>query len=368
MREIQGRTVAKKKGAMLLILLLLLLGLSACGKPIAQEGETKEVTDCMGRAVTIPQDPQRVVCLYASTAHIVAMLDEGDRIVGVPNGVKTDVLMSTKYPKLEEASVPAQTGVINAEELLSLDADVALVRESTAQTPGETEKLDKLGIPYVVVDYASIEGLKEAVTVTGQVFNKETQAAEYNRFVEETITMVEGRLSGKTANAPKVYHAVNEAIRTDAQDDISMEIIQKAGCIDVAEGKALIQEKDSAYTTIEEIYNWSPEAIIANEASVKNYILNDGKWSGLTAVKEQQVYTLPVGISRWCHPGSMEPQMGVLAVAYQFYPEAFADFDFNAYVRDYYQKYFDLSLDKETVNKILSGEGMRKSNSADKGK
>ena len=76
----------------------------------------KTVTDCSGRKAEIPEDPQRVACLYATAAHMMAMLDEQDKIVGCPNGVKSDVLMQMKYPEITDTATPHQEGSINTEE------------------------------------------------------------------------------------------------------------------------------------------------------------------------------------------------------------------------------------------------------------
>jgi len=88
-------------------------------------------------------------------------------------------------------------------------------------------------------------------------------------------------------------------------------------------------------------------------------MLSDPKWSGLKAVAEQKVTTLPVGVTRWGHPGSMEPHMAALFIATTFYPELFADIDLTQTVKDYYQQWFDLTLTDADVAAILSGEGMR---------
>lgn len=349
-----------------LFILLLVLSLAAgCGSDsTSTPTETKTITDCVGRTVEIPEDPQRVACMYASTAHMMAMLDEGDKIVGAPNGVKSDVLMQMKYPQITETATPYQEGTINVEELLRIDADLVLVRYSTAENEGETEKLDELGIPYVVIDYLSIEELEQAITVMGQVFGKEEQAKDYLGFMDDTMDMVSRRIGDVPRDQwPQVYHSVNEAIRTDGEGDICGEIMNLAYVNDMSIEQGVGSGGDKTYTTLEEIYNWDPDAFIANESSVTEYILSDSKWVGLTAVKSRAVYTLPVGATRWCHPGSMEAHMGVLAVARQFYPEAFADFDLDTYVKDYYEQYFGLTIDDQTVSQILSGEGMRVSNS-----
>ena len=355
----------KKKIVSILAVLVMLFSVTACGSSSGPaKGAAKIITDCAGRTVEIPEEPQRVACLYASTAHMMAMLDEGDKIVGAPGGVKSDVLMQMKYPQIKETATPYQEGSINVEELLRVEADMALVRYSTASNKGEVEKLEKVGIPYVVVDYTTIEELQNAIDVMGKVFNKEEQAQKYIQFQKDTIEMVNGKLKDVAEeNWPSVYHSVNEAIRTDGEGDICGEIMNLAAVKNISIEKRVQAGGDKTYTTLEEIYKWDPLAFIANESSVTDYILSDSKWEGLTAVKNKKVYTLPVGATRWCHPGSMEAHMGVLAVAKLFYPDKFADMDLEAYTSDYYQEYFDLKLDHKAVKKILSGEGMRMSNS-----
>ena len=253
---------------------------------------------------------------------------------------------------------------VNAEELLRLDTDLALVSYSLAASEGEMAKLDELGIPYVVIDYTTIDELRTAVKVAGDVFDKQDKAQEYLEFFDDTLTMVDERLADvDMKDAPSVYHSVNEAIRTDPEGSICGEIMEKAKVEDVSIAKGTLATGKNAYVTLEEIYNWDPDAFIANEYSVTDYILSDSKWSRLTAVKNKKVYTLPVGATRWCHPGSMEAHMGVLAVALQFYPDRFDDFDMKKYTADYYESYFGLELDDNTIDKILAGEGMRASNS-----
>ena len=356
----------KKQNVIISIILTLMLALTitGCGGDSSSAQADRTVTDCLGREVEIPDNPQNVACLYATAAHMMAMLDEGDKIVGCPNGVKSDVLMQMKYPGITETATPHQEGSVNAEELLRIDTDLALVSYSLAASEGEMAKLDELGIPYVVIDYTTIDELRTAVKVAGDVFDKQDKAQEYLEFFDDTLTMVDERLADVyMKDAPSVYHSVNEAIRTDPEGSICGEIMEKAKVEDVSIAKGTLATGKNAYVTLEEIYNWDPDAFIANEYSVTDYILSDSKWSRLTAVKNKKVYTLPVVATRWCHPGSMEAHMGVLAVALQFYPDRFDDFDMKKYTADYYESYFGLELDDNTIDKILAGEGMRASNS-----
>lgn len=353
----------KKTIISILLVILLLFSFCSCSSGSIAQDETRTITDCIGREVDVPENPQNVACLYATAAHMMAMLDEGEHIVGCPNGVKSDVLMQMKYPEIQDTATPHQEGSVNAEELLRIEADLALVSYSLAGNDGEMKKLDDLGIPYVVIDYTSIDELKNAITVAGDVFGKQQQAADYIEFFDDTLELVDERLDDVSMEkAPQVYHSVNEATRTDPEGTICSEIMERAKVVDLSVSKGMTSTGKNAYVTLEELYKWDPEAMIANEYSTTEYVLSDSKWEGLTAVKDKKVYTLPVGATRWCHPGSMEAHMGVLAIAIQFYPEKFKDFDMESYVGDYYKTYFGLDLDQQTIAKILTGKGMRKSN------
>ncbi len=346
----------------LLIIGLLLSTLTGCQtQNQTATVPTKTIVDCLGREVKIPADPQRVACLYASTAHILAMLGQEDKIVGIPNGIKRDVLMTYKRPDIGSVSVPFNDGAINIEELLATNTDLVLLRQSTAENAGEIEKLDKAGIPWVVIDYASLDDLQKAITVTGTVFNQQQRATDYNAALQQTLTLISQRVSSLPETArPRVYHAVNEAARTDLAGDLCSQITDAAGIINVsAQGGSLITDAEKTMTTLEQIYSWNPDAIIANDINTTKYMLSDPKWSGLKAVAEQKVTTLPVGVTRWGHPGSMEPHMAALFIAKTFYPELFADIDLTLTVKDHYQKWFALDLSDADVTAILSGEGMR---------
>lgn len=348
----------------MMIVFLVIPAMTGCSNLSGEgDGKTREIIDCAGRAVKIPEDPKRVACLYAPTAHMMALLDKEDRIIGAPDGVRSDVLIQMKYPEIQEVAVPYQEGSINVEELLRIDADLLLVRKDTIHKEGEVEKLEKLNIPYVVVDYASIDELYGAIRVAGSVFNEKEKAEEYIAFAQETMDLVEAELEDVAVPGPVVFHSVNEATRTHAKGDICSEVMELGGVEDIlmegAEGE-LITDGGKVYTTLEQIYAWNPDGIIANESAVTRYIMEDPKWAGLDAVKRKQVYTLPVGVSRWCHPGSIEPHMGALAIAVMFFPEEMGDIDLATYTKEYYRKYFGLDLDDETIERILSGEGMRK--------
>lgn len=354
----------KKNSSVIALALCFLILISGCAKaPYSANSEnakTKTITDCIGRKVTIPEHPQRIACLYAATAHMLALVDEGGKIVGAPDGVRRDVVMQIKYPNIKTVSVPYVSGAINTEELLRINADIALVRKDTAENAAEVEKLNNLKIPYVVVDFSSVAELKKAITVIGDIFDKRDITDHYLAYMDQTFTYVKEHLNGLSDKEKvTVYHSVNEATKTYSSGCISAEITSAAGVKNVSLNAGLGIGGNDKDTTLEQIYSWDPQAIIVNDTNIVPYIYGSAKWQGLTAVKNKKVIALPVGVSRWGHFGSIEPQMGALFIASTFYPARFSDLNMTQTVMDYYTKFFKLTITKELAPKILSGEGMR---------
>ncbi|MBQ9988642.1 MAG: ABC transporter substrate-binding protein, partial [Clostridia bacterium] len=200
-----------------------------------------------------------------------------------------------------------------------------------------------------------------SIEVMGKALGRTEQASAYLAYYRTTIEMVQKRIAAVPENERKsVYHSVNEVVRTDIPKTLSYEILDVAGCKNVVHSvQELRLDGDKGMVTIEQIYVWDPDVVLANEPDAKAYFENDDKFSGLRAVREGRVYQLPVGISRWGHPGSVESPLAALYIAKLLYPEHFEDIDMMQEIRSFYENYFDISLTDEDIAAIISGQGMR---------
>ena len=347
----------------LLLLLCMALSFSACSRSpydLSPKGETRTVVDCLGREVKVPVEIKRVSCLYASTSHMMAMLDKGELIISAADGVRRDALMLTKYPDIAKTSNPYNEGAINIEELAKLEPDVVLMKRDVYERESEREKLDKIKVPYLVVDYYTIDELKTAITVMGNLFEEQDKAEEYLKYMDDTFSYVTERVKDIPEDEIiHAYHSLNQATVTDIERSFVAEVFRIANVGNVAVEAGLYDGTKNTTVTLEEIYNWDPDVILCNEYLVTDYIKTQPRWASLRAVTEDRVYTLPIGATRWCHHGSMEPQMGALYLAQLIYPDRFTDLDLSLLVHDYYLRFFGLDFDDETVEKILTGRGMR---------
>lgn len=314
----------------------------------------------MGRSVEVPIEVKRVACLYAFSGHVMAMLGQGDKIVAVPDGLKRDVLFNQMVPNIANASVPIVSSTINIEELLNSKPDLVFIQKTTALNAGEVEKLDKFSVPYLVVDYGSIEEQQNAIRVIGQALGVEAKAQEYNAFYQACVEKVEKTSSQiLEEKRVRVYHSVNEATRTDVPGSLPADWLKRTGAVNVALDKSLRLVEGKYYASLEQIVLWNPDLILANEPGVAAYITGNPQWASLKAVKDQNVYQMPIGISRWGHPGGLETPLAMLWTAQLLYPQLFTDLDMHKETRDFYKRFFNFELDEASVNHILAGQGMR---------
>ena len=236
--------------------------------------------------------------------------------------------------------------------------DLIVTNAGVYDTAAEREKLDAMGIPYVVIDFKSIEEQFRAVRVLGEVFRQSEKAERYIAWFRSALDRADAAAAGDKAPV-RLYHSVNEAVRTDYRGSYCAEWIAHTGAVNVSlESGGLNMEGDKAYTTLEQIYTWDPDLIICNEAQVDDYILSDEKWVGLSAVQSGRVYQIPIGVTRMGHPTSFETPLALLWLTRLLHPAA-SDIDPDAEIKAFYRDFFGFALSDEWLAAIRDGSEMR---------
>jgi iron complex transport system substrate-binding protein len=334
---------------------------SGCASKSPSKSEQGEqlIIDQLGREVYYPTEVNRVATLFAITGHTAVMLGAGEKIVAVNNGLKRDVLITELCPTILDAAMPKSAGSINIEELLTADPDIVFVEYDVAQNEREMEKLDQFNIPYFAVKFNTIAEQQEMILKIGEILNKQVRAQafvdRYNSILEEVIERTEQIETEKI----RVYHSVNEAYRTDPAVSIPTEWIQISGGRNVSAEDELEFLDNRYFASMEQILLWNPEVVLVNEEGVDTYILENDKWQSIAAIKNNQVYQLPTGISRWGHPNSLEIPLAALWTASKLYPEMFLDLDINQIIKDFYMDFFEYEIGDELLAHMLSGGEMR---------
>ncbi len=335
-------------------------GSSSSTKPV---GLTARVVDSVGRSVEVPVPCARIAALDSFAGEALVMVGAGPLMVAAPGGVASDVVLREVYPALVDMPAPMSGGTINIESLSALKPDVVLIKASLYRSAEELAKLDKLKIPYLVVEYATIDEQITALESIGSLFPSE-QAARMGQLVDAYRTGV-ARVEACAKNIPegqrvRVYHAINQAVLTDGSSSIGADWITRTGAINVSASEAATAEQGDYRATLEQVFVWDPDVVICNEASTADYLLADSKWTGLRAVVNKQVYAIPIGATRWGQRGSVETWFAMMWLGTTVYPDAFSSIDLRSEVESFYEKVLGVEVGDELYRKMLSGKDMRK--------
>lgn len=251
-------------------------------------------------------------------------------------------------------------GIINVEALLKTKPDIVFLKPEAAAISAEIKKFERFNLPYFVAGYHSMDEQMSIIEMMGKAIGCEKRALAYTSYYRKAIRMVKSRTAHiKEEDKVRVYHSVNEPRRTDAPGTIEADWTRSCGVNNVSLDARLKGKNNKYFADIEQIILWNPEVIIVNEEGVDRQILSDKKWETIQAVKDKKVLAIPVGISRWGHPGGLETPLALLWTSKKVYPDLFDDIDLKQEIYFFYKNFFDLDLDDAMIDRILNNKGMR---------
>ncbi len=202
-----------RKTALVLFLIILLSCISAFG----DDQRTVTVTDMAGREVTVPFDPDRIICLGPGTLRLIVYLQSQGKVVGVEDMEKRAPRGRPywiAHPELAELPRcgPGGPAAINKkpdlEAVLSTRPQVIFVIQMDASLADEVERT--LEIPVVVLSYGTFAGFNEeiydALRIAGKVLDREQRASKIIEYFESSRKDLEKRTSEPgNSGKPLVY-------------------------------------------------------------------------------------------------------------------------------------------------------------------
>ncbi|WP_350454906.1 ABC transporter substrate-binding protein [Slackia heliotrinireducens] len=325
-------------------------------EPTAEpEATTQVITDLTGAEVEVPLEIEKIADLWHAHNQIVIMLGAGDKLVGTTENFKNRAWANVVYPRLAEVEalvVGSGAGEVNYEEALSLEPDVVFASDEEV-----TENARNQGLTTVNVMFQDYEGLRNNVTLTGQVLGVDAQAAAdaWAAMLDENIDLVASRTEGiADADKPRILHIVSPQSYTmvDGTNTIVDEWIELAGGVNAIE-----TEGNRIELTLEEILGSDPDIIIIGSAKPEDVdaFLADEQFSGLTAVQNGFVYANPEGVFPWDRY-SGEEALQILWAAKFFNPDLFEDVDMVQKTQEFYSKFYGYDLTDDEATRILEGE------------
>lgn len=331
----------------------------------AETVEKRTFVDDAGVEMEVPEKIDRIVVgAWQMAAPLAVYLGGGEKIVGMaPASMKAaeNGLLGEMYPELLDAETEFYNGGdINMEELLKLDPDIVIgVGEEQA------EAIRAAGIPATVVsvskwDYDVIETYDHWLETFDAIFGGSAygkDVTEYSNQVQSAIMEKVSAIPAEDRKKVMILFAYSDAtMSTSGKGFFGQSWCDLTGAINVGEG---IESLGSAAINMEQVYEWNPDVIIitnfttAQPEDLYNNTIGSDDWSSVNAVKNKQVYKMPLGIYRSYTPGADTP-VTLQWFAKAVYPELFQNMDVEQIAKDYYKDFYGFELTDEQLENMFN--------------
>ncbi len=359
-----------KKLISLLLVFVMVFSLAACGQTAesSSESDTHIIVDHAGYEVEVPNEIDRIaVCNILPLPSVLAVFfDSAEKIVGMSSGslvAAENSLLGELYPELLNAETGYIDGTaVNVEELMKLKPDVVFYGKSDVEVG---EQLRNAGFAAVAIsvndwNYNAIETLDNWIKLLGELFpdNDKTElVADYsNRMYELVQERVADIPDAEREQAFFLFKYSDTSIMTSGAQFFGQWWADAIGAVNVAEE---MTADNSITVNLEQIYSWNPSLIFitnfttAYPEDLYQNTVGNYDWSAINAVKNENVYKMPLGMYRSYTPGVDTP-ITLLWLAQTAYPELFADIDIVAETQNYYKEVFGIDLTEAQAASIFA--------------
>ncbi|WP_187506159.1 ABC transporter substrate-binding protein [Pantoea agglomerans] len=319
---------------------------------------SRQITDQTGRQVTIPDRVDRIVVLQHQTLNLLVQMNATDKIVGVMANWKQQLgdSYARLAPELNQKATLGDLTHVDPEKLAALHPQVVFV---TNYAPQEMiDSITALGIPVVAIslrhdepgekakmnpsirdeEMAYDKGLREGITLIGEIINKPAEAKALITATDEGRKIVSDRLKDVPAEKRIRAYMANPELTTYGSGKYTGLMMLHAGAVNVAAATV----KGFKTVSMEQIIAWDPQVIFVQDRypSVVNEINSSPQWQSIDAVKNHRVWLMPDYAKAWGYPMPEAMGIGELWMAKKLYPQKFQDVDMNKLANKWYQRFY----------------------------
>jgi len=268
------------------------------------------LVDMLGREVTLPAPPRRIVSLVPSATELIFALGGEDRLVG-----RTDYC---DYPP-EAKSKPSVGGMIapSLETLVALRPDLVLATPSGNREETFT-KLKQIGIPVYAIHAHRVAEMLDVTARLGELTGRQAAVTALVAEIERRLRAVADAV--RPYPRPRVLYVLwPDPLLVPARDAIVTELIGLAGGDSITAG----ERGDYPRFSIEAAVARAPEVILLARHGTGTGPMARDKWDRLTslpAVKAGRIHPVDGNFMHRYGPRVVE---GVERLARVIHPEAF---------------------------------------------
>jgi len=326
-----------------------------------------------------------LLALLAGSAQAAGFVDAAERYVVVPDHVgrvmtanpAADVLIFVLAPEkllgwsaplsrgqrayipATFARLPVTGGAVrpNPAETVQVVARLHpdLIIEAGPVTPEAAARAEQVqqqtGVPYLVLDNG-IQTTPHTLRIIGALLGAAERGNDLGKYADYAIDALRGRLLIAPADErPIVYYGRGpDGLETGLGGAQAMADIDQAGVINVA---ARLGHGELTRVTRDQVIDWNPAIIIAQQRSFYDSLLHSTAWRGLIAVASKRVYLEPADPFGWSDdPPGINRVIGLYWLTGLFYPDQYQE-DLRTNAREFYDKFYRVKLTDRQLEALV---------------
>ncbi len=351
----------------ILILSLLVLAIASCGcadntnQQAVQNSSTMQITDMLGRQLTVPAEISSVVATSPPSTILLYMLAP-EKVAGwnFKNNF-TQPFMDENYSNLPVIGGWFGTETGNYETIINMHPDIVIEGYTTdGEIHGAIERRQESfgSIPVVAINDSIIfvNDSDSTIEYVGKLLNCEDQAKKLIDFRSSILNEINTTVKNIPEDEKvRVYYAEGpKGLMTDPSGSQHSQVIDICGGINVADCQ-LTPGNGMTQVSIEQVMSWNPEVIITSNPQFYSTVSSDPLWASVDAVQNKRVYLAPQNPFCWIdRPQGPHLIIGTAWTAKMLYPDLFTDMDLSKLIREFYSEFFHYDLTDKELDMLLN--------------
>lgn len=343
----------------LAILLILTLIAGSCSLvPSSTNGpQTLQITDATGHTIALSELPDRIAIAGRASVMVqdAAFMFEGaeGRVKALENRNQSVFnFLPVVDPSIGEKDL-FEKGA-GPEQIAAVNPDLVLMKDFNRDRLGES--IEQLGIPVLYLHLEGPEVFYRDIVTLGEVFGQSKRADEIIAFYQIRVGEVEGITAAiPEEDRPRVLLLRHSAQGGEVAFSVPSSSWLQTRMVEIAGGRPIWTSlgEGGGWTVVnfEQIAAWNPDQIFiinyqGNAGEVVKWLREDPLWSGLSAVKGDQLFAFGFDYYSWDQP---DPRwiLGLEWLVTKIHPAEAGTIDILEEVEAFYTTLY--RLDRESI-------------------
>jgi iron complex transport system substrate-binding protein len=319
--------------------------------------QSREITDMMGRKVTVPDSINKVYVPSPYGSYLMYSLDPS-MLIGLNLSHNED----KRYLPKAARELPVIGGLggqgqqSNLEIVLKAKPDLVIMWSAKkSAVEGRIDgALKQLNLPLVYAVAETISEYPDVYLFLGKLLNREGQAKKLAAYCQKALSEVKEIVDRiPKGKRPTVYYAEGvDGLSTECNDSIHVELLSLAGDTDVHRCHTA-SHQGMEKISVEQVMLYQPDVIIAQEKVFYDKIYSNPAWQNVRAVKDKRVYLIPRYPFNWFdRPPSFMRFLGFKWLANILYPREYK-IDMVKEAKDFYRLFLNVELSNDEIKRII---------------